>query len=219
MSFIQSGSGVGFKAGYFLVDDEKCTRVTKTIAQNHAAVVTLGNGCKVVPAGSVIPANGSTAVGILYEDIDVTTGDMPGSVVTNGIVYEDRLPASVESDAKTAMTGIKFVATEPVIARPVFDRDSLASLTVASEEGSASGKSKITVSGYTPVAGEKYLYKAAASNAPSVTLGEKVDTTTWSALTSGSEYTLTTDQKLGVVSVDSTGAAVAYGSATIVSKT
>ena len=26
----------------------------------------------IVPAGAVIPANGSTAVGILYEDIDVT---------------------------------------------------------------------------------------------------------------------------------------------------
>ena len=63
MSFNQNESNLGYKPGYFLADAEDCTRITYTISQSHAAVVT-ANGKKHVPAGSVIPANGSTAVGI-----------------------------------------------------------------------------------------------------------------------------------------------------------
>ena len=82
MSFIQTPEfqGKGFNAGYFLVDDENCTRVTAKIAANHAAVITRADGSKYVPAGAVIPSNDSNAVGILYEDVDVTTGAMPGSM-------------------------------------------------------------------------------------------------------------------------------------------
>ena len=95
MSFYQKDfTGKGWEAGYFLLDDEECTRLTKTIAQNHAQVVTRADGSKYVPAGAIWPSNDGNAVGIVYEDIDVTTGDMPGSVVTAGHVYTDRLPAA-----------------------------------------------------------------------------------------------------------------------------
>ena len=118
MSFISASTGKGWEAGYFLVDDENCTRLTKTIAANHAQAVTRADGTKYVPAGAVIPANGATAIGILYENVDVTTGDMPGSVVTAGTVYSDRLPAAPVSAASSAMTGIKFVTASPAITRP-----------------------------------------------------------------------------------------------------
>jgi len=122
MSFIQTPeySGKGFNAGYFLVDDEKCTRVTAQIAQNHAAVVTRADGSKYVPAGAIIPSNDANAVGILYEDTDVTTGAMPGSIVTAGVVYGDRLPVAAAAAAKTALTGIIFDAAQPTITRPNF---------------------------------------------------------------------------------------------------
>ena len=118
MSFIQTTTNIGYAPGYFLADAEDCTRETVTVAANHAAVVTKADGSKFVPAGSVIPANGATAKGILYEDVDVSTGNMPGSIVTRGVIYADRLPAALSNDAKTALTGIKVIATAPAVTRP-----------------------------------------------------------------------------------------------------
>ena len=120
MSFTASAQGTTFEAGWFLVDDEQCLRETATIAATHAQKVTR-NGRDIVPAGAVIPANDSTAVGILYEDIDVTDGAAAGSIVTKGTIYGDRLPAALDSDAVTALAGIT-VKTSPTVTRPaVFD--------------------------------------------------------------------------------------------------
>ena len=116
MSFTASTSGTTFEAGYFLVDDEACLRESATIAANHAQKV-VRDGRTIVPAGAVIPANGATAKGILYENIDVTDGAAFGSIVTKGKVYEDRLPAAVVEAAKTALADIQF-ATAPVATRP-----------------------------------------------------------------------------------------------------
>ena len=125
MSFIQSPEfqGKGWEAGWFLVDNEDCTRLTATIAANHAQVVTRADGTKYVPAGAIVPANGATAKGILYEDVDVTTGAMPGSIVTRGAVYTDRLPAAPVAAATSALTGITFVATSPAVTRPDFGEE------------------------------------------------------------------------------------------------
>jgi hypothetical protein len=110
--------GYGWAAGHFLVDDETCIRQTMTIPANHGQRVTRDNGRVVVPAGAVIPANGATAKGILYEDIDVTEGAKMGSVVTEGTVYGDRLPAAIAEAAATAMTGITVIAASPAVTRP-----------------------------------------------------------------------------------------------------
>lgn len=92
MSFIMDGEkGRNYRAGDFLAVDEPVTRKTKQIAQNSALVVTADNGAKYVPAGTAYPTNDGNAIGIVYEDVDVTSGNMPGSVVTEGTVYEDRL--------------------------------------------------------------------------------------------------------------------------------
>lgn len=110
--------GYGWAAGHFLADDETCIRKTMTIPADHGQRVTRTDGRIVVPAGAVIPANGATAKGILYEDIDVTNGAMPGSVVIEGTVYADRLPAALASAAATALTGITVIATSPTVTRP-----------------------------------------------------------------------------------------------------
>lgn len=117
MSYFASGEGFGWSAGYFLGDDEHCTRVSATIASDHAQIIEQGDR-KIVPAGAIIPANGATATGVLYENIDVTDGAKMGSVVTAGIIYEDKLPATPASAAKTALKGIQFIATSPTITRP-----------------------------------------------------------------------------------------------------
>ena len=122
MSFTQNNAGRGYAPGWLLAE-EKCSRETHTIKANDAQAVTIGDA-KIVPMGALISAtsgSGSSAVttyyGFLYEDVEVTNGDMPGSVVTAGVIYEDRLPADVPEAAKTALTGITF-KTVPAVTRP-----------------------------------------------------------------------------------------------------
>lgn len=117
MSMISSTTGTTFEAGFFLVDDERCTRQSMTVAANHGQKVTR-NGRTIVPMGAVIPANGATAKGILYEDVDVTDGAAAGSVVTEGTVYGDRLPAALAEAAAKALTQIHVIATSPTVTRP-----------------------------------------------------------------------------------------------------
>lgn len=123
MSFIENDNSIAYAPGYFLAHEE-CVRVTKQIAQ--AGATTAANGGKYVPMGtlySVTTGEGASAttdyIGFVYEDVDVTTGNMPGSVVTKGVVYEDRLPATLTSAAKEALEakGFTFV-TVPTVTRP-----------------------------------------------------------------------------------------------------
>lgn len=219
MSFTINKTGLGYAPGFFLAEAE-CSRETRTIAQNHSQVVTSGSA-KHVPAGAFWPANDSSTVkGIIYEDVDVTSGAMPGSVVTKGVVYLDRLPASPESGVQSALEGLgfKFYATAPAATRPgSFDKSELATITVASTAGTGSGKTDVAVSGYTPGAGERYAYKIAAA-APAAWLGMQIDSTWTVATFPLDELTATTGQYITVVSVDSTGAVVAAGSDDITAK-
>jgi hypothetical protein len=120
MSFIvNDGSSKVYAPGYFLAHEE-CVRVTKQIAQ--AGATTAANGGKYVPMGTLYTEtvdDTTDYIGFVYEDVDVTTGNMPGSVVTKGVVYEDRLPVELASAAKTALEakGFTFV-TESSVTRP-----------------------------------------------------------------------------------------------------
>lgn len=215
MSFTSSTSGTIFHAAQFLVDDEACLRETATISASHLQKLTRGHRT-IVPAGAIIPANGSTAVGILYEDIDVTDGDAAGSIITKGTVYEDRLPAAAESDAKSALTGITFVTAAPAIHRPAIFNKKLDALTVGSAAGTNVGDTKLTVSGHTLGSGESYVYKTGESVAPAVNLGD--DLTAWTSWNGSADITATTSHKITVAVKDSDGKAVAAGSTTVTSK-
>lgn len=105
-----------YAPGYFLAKEE-CERKTRQISAEGAT--TAGNGGKFVPMGTIYPSNDENAEGIVYEDVDVTSGNMPGSVVLRGVVYEDRLPVQLDSDAKTALeaAGFTFVQS-PSVTRP-----------------------------------------------------------------------------------------------------
>lgn len=97
MSFIiDDNTSQVYAPGYFLAHEE-CVRETREFAQDSALVVTKADGSKYVPMGTAYPTNDGNAIGITYEDVDVSTGNMPGSVVTKGEVYEDRLPITGES--------------------------------------------------------------------------------------------------------------------------
>jgi len=214
MSFTANASGTTFSAGHFLVDDEACLRETATIAANHGQIVTL-NGRKIVPAGAFVPSRGSSSVGLLYEDIDVTDGAAPGSIVTKGKVYEDRLPQAANSDAKTALAGITFV-NQPNVTRPAIFAF-FKTLTVQSAaSASASGKTALTVTGYTLGAGESYVYKIDSTAAPTVELGD--DLSDWTDWDGDDEISSTTGYKITVAVVDSDDKALAAGSADITVK-
>lgn len=117
MSFIHNNEASQVYApGYFLAHEE-CVRETKQIAQSGATETVEGG--KYVKMGTPYPSNDGNAIGLVYEDVDVTTGDMPGSVVTKGIVIEGRLPVELAEAAKTALEalGFKFV-TEASVTRP-----------------------------------------------------------------------------------------------------
>lgn len=116
MSFIKNTQGKAYLAGYFLANNEDCTRETREINASDGRVVTVGDG-KYMPAGTIYPSNDGNAIGIVYEDVDVTLGNMPGSVVTEGVVYENKLPEIVAESAKTALKNIKFV-TDSAVTRP-----------------------------------------------------------------------------------------------------
>lgn len=117
MAFIGTGEqGQVYAPGYFLAHEE-CVRETRQIAQTGAT--TAADGAKYVKMGTPYPSNDTNAIGIVYEDVDVTKGDMPGSVVTKGIVYTNRLPVTLDSDAEAALEGLGFkFLTEPEITRP-----------------------------------------------------------------------------------------------------
>lgn len=119
MSFIGSvNQGTVYAPGWFLAHEE-CERKTREISQTGAT--TAADGSKYVKMGTFYPSNASATVeGIVYEDVDVTTGNMPGSVVLSGTVYLDRLPVAPANGVQAALEakGFKFIATSPTVTRP-----------------------------------------------------------------------------------------------------
>lgn len=109
MSFIGQEKGKTYAAGYFLAHEE-CERKTRQATQ--AMAVTADNGAKYVPMGSAYPSNDSNAIGIVYEDCDVTNGDMPCSVVTKGAIYEDRLAITGQTYGAAEVTSADNPTTE-----------------------------------------------------------------------------------------------------------
>lgn len=218
MSFIKHDTSAKVYApGYFLENDENCTRETRQIPDTNA--VTVATGGKYVPMGTVFPSNDANAIGILYEDVDVTTGAMPGSVVTSGTVMLDKLPVALDSNAQSALEalGFKFITSTPAVTRPAWMNGKMVTLTVASVAGSASGKTKVTVSGYTLKANETYAYKTDASTAPTVDYGAVP--VGWTAWNGTDDITATTGHKISVCVKETGGTAIALGSATVTSKT
>lgn len=119
MSFNANSTGKVYAPGYFLAHEE-CTRETREFSQTDATET--DEGGKYVPMGTIYPANDETAEGIVYEDVDVTTGNMPGSVVTSGFVIKERFAAVPVTAAVSALEakGFTFV-DEPTVTRPDFD--------------------------------------------------------------------------------------------------
>lgn len=59
----------------------------------------------VVLAGTIVPANDTTAKGIVFHDTEV---GQPMSIIVEGHVYSDRLPVVPSTEAQTALKNIGF---------------------------------------------------------------------------------------------------------------
>lgn len=113
MSFIgEDKKGFVYAPGWFLADDEGCTRITATIAADGEYVTTTDDGAVVALGGTFIDDLG----GILYEDVDLSNGDAPGSIVVAGKYYGDR----VTGDASDVASLIN-VGNYPAVTRPEED--------------------------------------------------------------------------------------------------
>lgn len=140
------------------------------------------------------------------------TADQTGYIGINS-GYANKERAQVES---LVMSGIQFMVEYAggVVFGQIDSTPSLQSITVTSEEGTASGDTKITLSGYSPASGEKYVYKFGASSAPSVTYGQKLGSG-WTEMTSPAQLTPGSNTKITVASVDENGRAQAAGNADV----
>ncbi len=118
------------------------------------------------------------------------------------------------------MTGIQFLVeyADGVVIGIIDSTPTLGSVTVASTAGTAVGDSNIAMSGYTLGTGEKWVYKTAASTAPTVKYGQSVKG--WTAIDSGDDITPAEGHtKITVAAADANGRAQAAGNATITVKT
>lgn len=85
--------------------------VAHTFLKNDAAATTV-DGRKIIKAGTIYPANDATAKGVVFSDMDVTDGDMTGSILIHGFVKSAALPAVPAAAAITALKQVTFLSAE-----------------------------------------------------------------------------------------------------------
>lgn len=144
------------------------------------------------------------------------TADATGYIgIKSGYQNEER--AQIES---LIMSGIQFLVeyADGVVVGQIDSTPTLGSVTVTSAAGTAVGDSKITLAGYSLGTGEKFVYKTAKDNAPTVKYGQKLGST-WTEIDSGDDITpAETHNKITVAAVDANGRAQAAGDTTITVK-
>lgn len=142
------------------------------------------------------------------------TADTTGFVgIKSGYQNEER--AQIES---LIMSGIQFLVeyADGVVIGQIDSTPSLGSITVTSSASdTTSGKTAITLAGYSPATGETLKYKV-ADTAPSVTYGQNLKNwTTWNGT---DEITAATGKGITVAYVDANYRAQAAGNATVTAK-
>lgn len=134
---------------------------------------------KTVAPGTPYPSNDANAVGIVFESVDVTSGNMPGSVLVAGRVLAENLNLATAAKTALAGKGIIFVDT-PAVTR---------GYTVTYDKNDGSGA--------TPVDGNSYFEGSVAKVSTSYPLTKSNNTQTgWSTSKGGaavSEVEMTGD--------------------------
>lgn len=127
MAFIGEGKkGFTYAPGWFLADDEDCTRITVTVDATDEAVVTTDDGAVYMPMGSVYEG------GLLYEDVDLSNGNAAGSLVIAGRYYEDRI---VGDSSDLTYTELVSVGNAPTVTRPTYEEGETGATGATGETG------------------------------------------------------------------------------------
>lgn len=79
-----------------------------TFERDDAAAVT-EDGRKVIKAGTIYPSNDADAIGVVFQDVDVTDGDQEGALIRHGFILVDKLPTAPDAAAITKLKLIDFV--------------------------------------------------------------------------------------------------------------
>ena len=156
-----------------------------------------------------------TMNGDIARAFDLTADDSGYIGIKSGRANDSR--AQIES---LVMHGIQFLVeyADGVVIGQIDATPTLGSVTVTSTAGTAVGDSNIALSAYILGTGEKWVYKTAKDNAPTVTYGQKLGST-WTEIDSGDDITPTaTHNKITVAAVDANGRAQAAGSANLTVK-
>ena len=69
-------------------------------------------GKKIVKAGTILPANDSSAMGVLLTDVDVTDGTASGTMIIHGFINNNKLLENgieVSAEAVSALKMIMFM--------------------------------------------------------------------------------------------------------------
>ncbi len=88
--------------------------ISKTHTISATDVTADKYGRKIVKAGTIYPANDATAVGIVFNDVDVTAGDHAGSLIIAGRILSDCLPIAPADTAIAPLnaSGIIFTTSD-----------------------------------------------------------------------------------------------------------
>lgn len=62
----------------------------------------------VIPAGTIIPSNDSSAKGVLLNDVRLSENPN-GTIVIHGFIRLDKIPTAPSEDAKSALPMVQFV--------------------------------------------------------------------------------------------------------------
>lgn len=90
-------------------DHYVCIGRKQAQASAASGIVTQENSRFVVKAGTPYPANDATAIGLVFQDYDVTDGDVNMAILIHGFVLEEKLPVDLEEEAVTALKQISVV--------------------------------------------------------------------------------------------------------------
>lgn len=66
------------------------------------------NEAGIIPAGTIVPKNDATAIGVLLTDV-IKADNPNGTIVVHGFITANKLPTAPASAAKTALNMIKFM--------------------------------------------------------------------------------------------------------------
>lgn len=106
--------GILAMADHYVTIGRKYEQAT---AASGIVVQDTNTGRLVIKAGTVYPADNETAIGLVFQDYDVTDGDVNLAIMIHGFVLAKKLPVIPSDKALAAMKQISILKEDmPIVA-------------------------------------------------------------------------------------------------------